>query len=168
MFSQDRDSMRRYFLDAWRKASGGELLEPLESRIAQIIREHPEYQALLETPDAALARDFSRTGVRPTPFCTCPCTLPSTSRWVQTDLPVYAASTSGWCARRVTPTRRSTGSWSAWPAAYGNPNSRDCRRTSSPTWNAWNDWRAMAENDHPERNEPYPTKSLPHPRKKIP
>ena len=68
MFSQDRDSMRRYFLDAWRKASSGELLEPLESQIAEIIREHPEYQALLETPDAAFARDFHPDGGETNPF----------------------------------------------------------------------------------------------------
>jgi hypothetical protein len=58
MYSQDRDNMRRYFLEAWGKAAAGEPLEPLESQIAGVIREHPEYHALLEKPEAALSREF--------------------------------------------------------------------------------------------------------------
>jgi hypothetical protein len=68
MFSQDRDRMRRYFLDAWRKARNGEPLAPLEHQIAEIIREHPEYQALLEAPDTALGRDYLPDGDETNPF----------------------------------------------------------------------------------------------------
>jgi hypothetical protein len=68
MFSQDRDNMRRYFVDAWRKARSGEPLEPLERQIAETIRAHPEYHTLLEAPDAALAREYFPEGGETNPF----------------------------------------------------------------------------------------------------
>lgn len=58
MYSQDRDSTRRYFMDAWHKSCHGAPLEPLEHQIAEVIREHPEYQTLLENPDIALGREY--------------------------------------------------------------------------------------------------------------
>ena len=68
MFSHDRDSMRRYFLEAWRKTRSGASLEPLERQIAEVIREHPEYHALLETPNTALGQDYSPDGGQTNPF----------------------------------------------------------------------------------------------------
>jgi hypothetical protein len=68
MFSQDRDSMRRYFLEAWRKARSADPLEPLEREIVEVIREHPEYHALLESPDTALGRDFLPESGETNPF----------------------------------------------------------------------------------------------------
>jgi hypothetical protein len=58
MFTQDRDSVRQFFLDAWRKAREGAPLEPLEQQIAQVVRSHPEYHALFENAEAALSREF--------------------------------------------------------------------------------------------------------------
>lgn len=58
MFGNDRMQMRRFFTDAWRKACAGEELIPLERLLAEIIRQHPEYQPLLEAPDSALDKDF--------------------------------------------------------------------------------------------------------------
>lgn len=68
MFTQDRDAMRRYFLEAWRKAREGMPLEPLEAQIAAIVRAHPEYHALLDDADAALTRDFVPEGGQVNPF----------------------------------------------------------------------------------------------------
>jgi hypothetical protein len=68
MFNHDRDSMRQYFLDSWRKARDGRPLEPLEQRIADVIREHPEYHALLDTPDTALTKEFLPEGGQTNPF----------------------------------------------------------------------------------------------------
>ena len=68
MFSQDRDSMRRYFLEAWRKASDGEPLDPLEHRIAEVVREHPEYHALLGAPEKAMGRDYLPEDGETNPF----------------------------------------------------------------------------------------------------
>ena len=58
MFTSDRDTMRRFFVIAWRKARTGEPLEPMERQIADVIRVHPEYHALMEDTDAALSREF--------------------------------------------------------------------------------------------------------------
>ncbi|MEA3275451.1 MAG: DUF1841 family protein [Pseudomonadota bacterium] len=60
--------MRRYFLEAWRKARAGEPLDPLEQQLAVVIREHPEYHALLEDPDAAVGREFPPEGGQGNPF----------------------------------------------------------------------------------------------------
>jgi hypothetical protein len=45
IFGQDRSELRRMYRDAWRKARDGGVLSPLESQIAQVIADHPEYQA---------------------------------------------------------------------------------------------------------------------------
>jgi hypothetical protein len=68
MFSQDRHSYRQAFMDAWAKSRAGEALEPLEAQIVQILRLHPEYQALLEDPDTALDRDWSPEQEETNPF----------------------------------------------------------------------------------------------------
>ena len=64
---QDRSSLRRMFLDAWRKHVEGRILEPLEAQIAAVVAEHPEYQALLED-DAALDRDWTPEHGATNPF----------------------------------------------------------------------------------------------------
>jgi hypothetical protein len=68
MFSQDRDAMRRYYLEAWRKARSGKPLAPLEHRIAEMIREHSEYHALLEDPDTAIGEDYAPESGQTNPF----------------------------------------------------------------------------------------------------
>ncbi len=58
MFSSDRQTHRRIFLNAWRKASNQAPLEPLEVQLVAIMRLHPEYHPLLESGDDSLERDF--------------------------------------------------------------------------------------------------------------
>jgi hypothetical protein len=58
MFGQDRNQLRQMYLDAWRKQQDGAPLQPLEAMIAAVVAQHPEYHALLETGESALARDF--------------------------------------------------------------------------------------------------------------
>jgi Domain of unknown function (DUF1841) len=58
MFSQDRHSYRQTFVDVWAKSQAGQPLTPLESRIAEILKLHPEYQDLLEDPEATMERDW--------------------------------------------------------------------------------------------------------------
>ena len=55
---QDRSSLRRMYVDAWRKHREQRVLEPLEAQIVALIGEHPEYHALL-ADDAALTRDWT-------------------------------------------------------------------------------------------------------------
>jgi hypothetical protein len=62
MFHQDptpteRDRMRRFYGEVWRKHLAGLALEPLERLIAGVILQHPEYQSLLEGEEPA-SREF--------------------------------------------------------------------------------------------------------------
>jgi len=66
--NQSRSDLRQMYVDAWRKHRERLPMEPLEAQIAQVIAEHPEYQALLNDADAALARDFTPEGGQSNPF----------------------------------------------------------------------------------------------------
>jgi hypothetical protein len=65
---QNRDQMRRMYLEAWRKFSARAPLEPLEAQLAAVIAEHPEYVAWLESGDQALSAEFTPEGGRENPF----------------------------------------------------------------------------------------------------
>jgi len=65
---EDRDALRRRYLEAWRKFSAREPLEPLERQIAAVIAEHPEYVAWLDSGEAALAAEFTPESGRVNPF----------------------------------------------------------------------------------------------------
>lgn len=58
MFTSNRDQLRRFYCDAWKKHREGSALEPLECQLRDIILAHPEYHSLLENPDTALGRDY--------------------------------------------------------------------------------------------------------------
>ncbi|MBD3610148.1 MAG: DUF1841 family protein [Gammaproteobacteria bacterium] len=58
LFGNDREQMRRVFIQSWRKHTNQEPMEPLEQTIASVIRQHPEYTALLENEGQALAKDY--------------------------------------------------------------------------------------------------------------
>ena len=57
LYGSDREGMRRAYVDAWSKSRTGRPLEPLERLLAEVVTEHSEYHALLESPDA-LVREF--------------------------------------------------------------------------------------------------------------
>ena len=59
MFSNDRNSLRRYYCTVWDKAGAGQPLEPLERIIAEVIGAHPEYQSVLTDSEAALEREYT-------------------------------------------------------------------------------------------------------------
>ena len=58
MFGQDRNQLRQMFIDAWHKYQTGELMQPLEALIADVISMHPEYHDLLSQGDDTLDKDF--------------------------------------------------------------------------------------------------------------
>lgn len=58
LFGADRQQIRRYFAEVWRKRTAGSPLEPLEHIIAGVIENHPEYQSLLSGDDALLGREY--------------------------------------------------------------------------------------------------------------
>lgn len=68
MFSSDRNSHRSVFIRAWKKAKDKQPLEPLEIQIVEIVRQHPEYQALLEEEATALDLDFPPEQGQSNPF----------------------------------------------------------------------------------------------------
>ena len=58
MFAPTRDEARLFLVDAWRKYRAGEPSSALERTAAQLIAMHPEYHAVLESPDD-VDRDYS-------------------------------------------------------------------------------------------------------------
>lgn len=68
MFGNDRDNLRRYYCAVWKKANSGELLEPLEHLVADVVREHPEYQLVLADADAAVGREYAPEIGQTNPF----------------------------------------------------------------------------------------------------
>jgi hypothetical protein len=47
-YPNDRNALRQMYIEAWRRRRGRIPMEPVQTGIADIIEEHPEYQALLE------------------------------------------------------------------------------------------------------------------------
>ena len=64
---EGRDEMRRRYLEAWRKFSAQEALEPLERQLAAVIAEHPESPPPPPPPDP-LQAEFTPEGGRENPF----------------------------------------------------------------------------------------------------
>jgi hypothetical protein len=62
-----RDALRRRYVNAWQRRRDGLPLEPLDAQIADVIELHPEYQPLLEQPDA-LDSEFTVEQGRTNPF----------------------------------------------------------------------------------------------------
>ncbi|HHQ41701.1 MAG TPA: DUF1841 family protein [Chromatiales bacterium] len=58
LFTDDRERLRRFYVEAWRRHRAGMPLEPLEREVVAVVVEHPEYQPLLERGEAALERDY--------------------------------------------------------------------------------------------------------------
>ena len=65
---QNRDQMRRMYLEAWRKYSARAPLEPLEAQLAAVIAEHPEYVTWLEAGEGAVGAEFTPEGGKENPF----------------------------------------------------------------------------------------------------
>jgi hypothetical protein len=68
LFSNNRDELRRFYIDSWHKFQNREPLQPLEAMVAEVIAQHPEYHAMLETGDNALERDFLPDEGQSNPF----------------------------------------------------------------------------------------------------
>ena len=65
IFGQDRNELRRMYADAWQKFTAEQPMSALESQIAAVIKEHPEYHAAV-TGD--LDKDFTVEGEQTNPF----------------------------------------------------------------------------------------------------
>ncbi|HVC49344.1 MAG TPA: DUF1841 family protein [Burkholderiales bacterium] len=68
MFNPERADTRRYFCETWQKARENQPLDGMESMIATIIQEHPEYQAWLENPESNIEREWLPENGETNPF----------------------------------------------------------------------------------------------------
>lgn len=68
LYSNSRNDTRQMFFDVWQKVQQNAPLTALETIIADVIRLHPEYQALLDHPDKGLDRDWRPEGGETNPF----------------------------------------------------------------------------------------------------
>lgn len=68
IFNGNRDTMRQFYIDVWQKRRSAAALEPLESLVADVISEHPEYHPLLERGEQALASEFYPEHGQSNPF----------------------------------------------------------------------------------------------------
>ena len=51
IFTQDRDKLRALYREVLGKMESGAPMEPLESQIADVLSEHPEYHAAVRDPE---------------------------------------------------------------------------------------------------------------------
>jgi hypothetical protein len=68
LFGQNRDELRRFYLQTWQKHCQQQPLEPLETLIAQVIIMHPEYQPILANEEQALGAEFTPEHGQSNPF----------------------------------------------------------------------------------------------------
>ncbi len=68
LFGQNRDELRRFYVQAWRKHNEKLPIEPLEGMIIDIIALHPEYHAMLADEERALSHDYSPEQGQTNPF----------------------------------------------------------------------------------------------------
>ena len=68
MFNPSREQVRNFFCESWRKHRERLILEGAEATAADLIAEHPEYHALLESPEAAIEQQFTPEGGQMNPF----------------------------------------------------------------------------------------------------
>lgn len=68
LLPNDREGLRAFYLEAWRKRREGLPAEPLEHQVADVIEQHPEYHALLGVGEAALDRDWTPEQGESNPF----------------------------------------------------------------------------------------------------
>ena len=62
MFGQNRQQLRQMYYDAWQKRLADKPLTALESMVAQVISEHPEYQAIFNSETSLQQEYFVEDG----------------------------------------------------------------------------------------------------------
>lgn len=67
MFGQNRQQLRQFYHDAWQKKQANTPLSALESVVAQVISEHPEYYKIFNS-DASLEQEFFVEDGQTNPF----------------------------------------------------------------------------------------------------
>ena len=62
IFGNDRGALRRSYAEAWHREQTGAVLSPLDAQIAAVVRDHPEYHAIVESQLGDDAPDDEATG----------------------------------------------------------------------------------------------------------
>jgi hypothetical protein len=68
LFGQNRDELRRFYVQSWRKYRQQQPLQPLEAQIAEVVALHPEYHPLLEDEEGAVGQEYSAESGQGNPF----------------------------------------------------------------------------------------------------
>ncbi|MCW5621827.1 MAG: DUF1841 family protein [Burkholderiales bacterium] len=68
MFQPTREQARKFFFDTWRQYREGTALSALQRMALEVMLLHPEYQALLDDPDAYLEQDYTPESGSMNPF----------------------------------------------------------------------------------------------------
>lgn len=68
LFNPTREEVRRFFCNAWRKKSDGQILDSMETLASDWIAQHPEYHTLLADPEGALSQDYTPERGETNPF----------------------------------------------------------------------------------------------------
>jgi hypothetical protein len=68
MYAPTRDEARQFLFETWRKYRAGEALSGLERTALPILLEHPEYHAMLDSPERNTERDFAPADGKINPF----------------------------------------------------------------------------------------------------
>ncbi len=68
LFPSDRASLRRMYLEAWRRSRDAMPLEPVQAQIADVVALHPEYHAALESGEESLEKDWDGGDGQGNPF----------------------------------------------------------------------------------------------------
>ncbi len=97
---ESREELRRRYLEAWRRFSAREPLDPLQRQLAALIADHPEYIPWLEAGEAALEAEFTPEGGRENPFLHMSLHL-AIREQVSTDRPAGIAAVQRELARRL-------------------------------------------------------------------
>jgi hypothetical protein len=97
---QDRSSLRRSYVEAWRKLRERRPMEPLEHQIAGVVEEHPEYHSVLENDGDVLQRDYTPEAGQSNPFLHMGLHL-AVREQVATDRPAGIAAVHAGLARRL-------------------------------------------------------------------
>lgn len=67
-FSQNRNEIRNFFRDSWKKLVNKQPIEPLEILVGEVVAMHPEYHAMLEAEHADLDHDYLAEDGQTNPF----------------------------------------------------------------------------------------------------
>jgi len=68
LFGSNRRDTREVFFQTWKKLNSGESLDGIETVVAQVVKAHPEYHAVLSNPESTEDKDYLPEDGGPNPF----------------------------------------------------------------------------------------------------